>query len=123
MQRSGLPIGLASEGSFVTDLFAGMFRWNMEFLIFIDDERDLEVVGIAQGTANFSHCSLMTGLRSRPSQSRRVLPHTAWWCAPRARTTRMADLRLVAQDLVNKMGSHCPACRTIGYRLVEQFRA
>ncbi len=55
MQLSGLSFGLASEGSFGPDPFAGMFPWNVEFLIFLDDERGLEVVGVAQGAANFSH--------------------------------------------------------------------
>ena len=55
MQLSGLSLGLASEGSFGPDPFAGMFPWNVEFLIFIDDERGLEGVGVAQGAANFSH--------------------------------------------------------------------
>jgi len=55
MELAGLPLGLASEGSFGPDPFAGMFPWNVEFLIFLDDERDLEVVGVAQGKANFSH--------------------------------------------------------------------
>ncbi len=55
MRLSGLPLGLASEGSFGLDPFAGMFPWNVEFLIFLDDERGLEVVGVAQGAANFSH--------------------------------------------------------------------
>jgi len=55
MQLSGLLRGLASEGSFGADPFAGIFSWNVEFVIFIDDERDLEVVGVAQGAANLSH--------------------------------------------------------------------
>ena len=55
MQLSGLSLGLASEGSFDADPMVGMFPWNVEFLIFLDDERDLEVVGVAQGKANFSH--------------------------------------------------------------------
>jgi len=55
MQLSGLSLGLASEGSFGADPFAGMFPWNVEFLIFIDDERGLEVVGVAQGAASLSH--------------------------------------------------------------------
>ncbi len=55
MELSGLPLGLASEGSFGPDPFAGMFPWNVEFLIWSDNERGLEVVGVAQGTANFSH--------------------------------------------------------------------
>lgn len=55
MQLSGLSLGVASEGSFGLDPFAGMFPWNVEFLIFLDDERDLEVAGVAEGAANFSH--------------------------------------------------------------------
>ena len=55
MQLSGLPLGLASEGSFGPDPMVGIFPWNVDFLIFLDDECGLEVVGIAQGKANFSH--------------------------------------------------------------------
>lgn len=55
MELSGLPLGLASEGSFGADPFAGMFPWNVELLIWIDAERELEVVGVAQGNATFAH--------------------------------------------------------------------
>jgi hypothetical protein len=55
MELAGLTLGLANEGSFGADPFAGMLPWNVEFLIFLDDERGLEVVGVAQGKANFSH--------------------------------------------------------------------
>lgn len=55
MQLAGWPLGLASEGSFGLDPQVGMFPWNMEFLIWIDDVRELEVVGVAQGKANFAH--------------------------------------------------------------------
>lgn len=55
MQLSGLPLGLASEGSFGPDPMAGMFPWNVEFVIFIDDEAGLELVGLAQGKANHVH--------------------------------------------------------------------
>lgn len=51
MQLSGLELGLASEGSFGPDPFAGMVSWNVELLIFIDDIRAIEVVGFAQGNA------------------------------------------------------------------------
>ena len=54
MELSGLSLGLASEGSFGPDPM-GMFPWNVELLILVDDERGLEVVGVAQGAANFSH--------------------------------------------------------------------
>ena len=55
MELAGLPLGLASEGSFGPDPFTGMFPWNVELLVWIDDERELEVVGVAQGKATFSH--------------------------------------------------------------------
>ena len=55
MELSGLSLGLASEGSFGPDLMVGMFPWNVELVILLDDERGLEVVGAAQGKANFSH--------------------------------------------------------------------
>jgi hypothetical protein len=55
MKLAGLPLGLASEGSFGPDPFTGMFPWNVELLVWIDDERELEVVGMAQGKATFSH--------------------------------------------------------------------
>ena len=55
MELTGLPIGLASEGSFGPDPMVGMLPWNVEFLVWIDDGRGLEVVGMAQGKTNFSH--------------------------------------------------------------------
>lgn len=55
MELSWLPLGLASEGSFGSDPFAGMFPWNVEILVFIDDDRGIEVTGVAQGKTNFSH--------------------------------------------------------------------
>lgn len=55
MEMSGIPRGLASEGCFGPDPFAGMLPWNLELLIFIDDERGLEIVGRAQGKASFAH--------------------------------------------------------------------
>ena len=50
MTLSGLPLGVASEGSFGSDPFAGMMPWNLELLIFIDDLCGIEVVGVAQGS-------------------------------------------------------------------------
>ncbi len=55
MQLSGLKQGLASEGSFGPDPFAGMVPWNVELLIFIDDTREIEVIGFAQGNALSAH--------------------------------------------------------------------
>ncbi len=59
MELSGLPVGLASEGSFGPDPFTGMFPWNVELLVWIDDRLELEVVGMAQGAARSGH--LQTG--------------------------------------------------------------
>lgn len=55
MELSGLSLGLASEGSFGPDPMVGMFPWNVEFLIFIDDEQGLEIVGAAHGKAIHAH--------------------------------------------------------------------
>lgn len=55
MQLAGLPFGLASEGSFGPDPMMGMFPWNVEYLVWIDDLNDIELVGVAQAKANFAH--------------------------------------------------------------------
>ncbi|MDE2077693.1 MAG: hypothetical protein KGI91_11570 [Burkholderiales bacterium] len=55
MELSGLPVGLASEGSFGPDPFTGLFPWNVEMLVWIDDRLGIEVVGMAQGPAQGGH--------------------------------------------------------------------
>lgn len=55
MTVSGLPVGLASEGSFGPDPFTGMFPWNVEMLVWLDDRLGIEVVGMAQGPAQSGH--------------------------------------------------------------------
>ena len=55
MELADLPLGLASEGAFGPDPFAGMVPWNVEFLIWIDDGLGIEVVGIAEGKSNSAH--------------------------------------------------------------------
>lgn len=59
MELSGLSLGLASEGSFGVDPVAGLLPWNVELLVWIDAERELEVVGLAQGSSVFAR--LLTG--------------------------------------------------------------
>jgi len=59
MELADLPLGVASEGSFGVDPFAGIMPWNTELVIWVDAERDLEVIGLAQGPARFTH--LRTG--------------------------------------------------------------
>ena len=52
MALSGLPVGLASEGSFGPDPMTGLFPWNVELLIWIDDRLGIEVLAQAQGPAS-----------------------------------------------------------------------
>jgi len=49
MSLAGLPVGLASEGSFGLDPFTGLLPWNTELLVLVDDRLGLDVVGCAQG--------------------------------------------------------------------------
>lgn len=51
MELSGLSIGLASEGAFDTDPYTGMFPWNYELVILIDDIRKIELLGHYSGQA------------------------------------------------------------------------
>ena len=54
-ERSGLPLGLGSEGVFGPDPFTGLLPWNLEMVVMVDRERDIVVVGTAQGPASFGH--------------------------------------------------------------------
>lgn len=58
MALAGLPLGLASEGAFGPDPFTGFLHWDIELVIWIDDERGLEVVGMAQGPARSAHATV-----------------------------------------------------------------
>ncbi len=55
MELAGTSQGIASEGSFGPDPCTGMFPWNVELLVWIDDHEGIEVVGVAQGAANSGH--------------------------------------------------------------------
>lgn len=55
MELSGARLGLASEGSFSADPYTGLFPWNVELLVWIDDDLELEVVGMAEGAARSAH--------------------------------------------------------------------
>lgn len=55
MGLSGMRHGLASEGSFGPNPFMGLFPWNVELLVFVDDLLGIEIVGVAQDKAMSSH--------------------------------------------------------------------
>lgn len=55
MELAGCPRGLASEGAFMEDPVGGFFPWNVELLLYIDDELGMEVSGMAQGPARNVH--------------------------------------------------------------------
>ena len=51
MALAGCQRGLASEGAFMPDPLSGLFPWNVELLVAVDDVLGVEVVGMAQGPA------------------------------------------------------------------------
>lgn len=55
MQLTGAPVGLASEGAFGPDPFAGMMNWDSELLLWVDATRHLEISAWAQGPAQSAH--------------------------------------------------------------------
>lgn len=55
MRLAGLTRGVANEGSFGPDPFTGLFPWNVEIWVWLDDELGIEVVGMAQGSTRDGH--------------------------------------------------------------------
>lgn len=55
MRLADSRVGLASEGAFVADPYTGLIPWNVELVVFIDDDKRLELTGIAQGAAKSGH--------------------------------------------------------------------
>lgn len=51
MEIANSKIGIASEGLFTTDPYAGIFPWNNEIVLLIDDEINLQIVGFSSNTA------------------------------------------------------------------------
>ncbi|AOV17016.1 hypothetical protein BJI67_08050 [Acidihalobacter aeolianus] len=163
MQISEATLGLASEGSFGTDPFAGILPWNVEFLIFIDALREIEVVGVAEGQANSAHCMAEDWdavvsfarktrfpehhlvLRPESENDPRISKGIASWpdleaaftyalrqsinsrvflevdLRASANPTRMGNIRLAAENLVQKLRSQCPVCGTPGFWIVERI--
>lgn len=54
IEIAGCPYGLGSEGSFSPEIF-GLGTANVEFLILLDDDREIEIAGRAHGVGVFHH--------------------------------------------------------------------
>ena len=163
MNLSGLTLGLGSEGSFGPDPIMGMLPWNQELLVFIDDQRGIEVVGIAQGYAKSGHFlgsswheieayAQQAGfpqhhllLRPDNQDDSRIHDRLDSWDKLEsafnlalkqahsatvlvevdgrayANPTRMAMIAQAADNLAAKLCSHCPACNTPGFWVVEHL--
>jgi hypothetical protein len=61
IERTGLPLGLGSEGSFGAGPL-GFGSWNLELVVLVDATRGIEVVGAAQGPG--LHASARLGTRT-----------------------------------------------------------
>ncbi|AIA30807.1 DUF6671 family protein [Leptospirillum ferriphilum] len=55
MELARVSVGLASEGAFGPDPVMGAIPWNLECLVWIDDDLGIEVTGLAQGEACSGH--------------------------------------------------------------------
>lgn len=51
MEIAGTKLGLSSEGLFTVDPFSGLFPWNIELVLFVDQRDDLKVAGFSSSHA------------------------------------------------------------------------
>ena len=62
MRAAGLPVGLASEGTFGPHPAVPFFPVGMELLVFVDEGRDLIVhESLVDDATNFAHCEVAPG--------------------------------------------------------------
>jgi len=59
LELSGLPLALASEGSFAPGLF-GLGSWNLELVVLVDELRGIEIVGHAYQPGLHEHALVKT---------------------------------------------------------------
>lgn len=74
MELTGLRRGLGSEGSFAPDPFAGLFPWNLELLVWIDDDLGLEIVASAQGPGGGASATVSSWKELRAHAAREGFP-------------------------------------------------
>lgn len=60
MALTGTRLGIASEGAFDPDPFTEMLSWNSELVLWVDQDRSLEVAGFAQSAAQSIHRKIKT---------------------------------------------------------------
>jgi len=163
MELSGLSLGLASEGSFGPDPFSGMFPWNVELLVWLDDSLEIEVVSMAQGTARSAHLQSGDWVEVEAFAARVEFPSHQLVLRPQsqgdprinkgiadagrlrtcfdeclaqssnrevfievdlracANPSRMNHIEQAAHDLLQRMQSYCPDCRTPGYWVTQRL--
>lgn len=51
MEIAGTKLGLSSEGVFTADPFSGLFPWNNELVLFVDQSSDFEIGGFSSSHA------------------------------------------------------------------------
>jgi len=60
MELTGARLGIASEGAFGHDPFLGLLPWDTEMLLWVDDDRGIEVTGLARGPSQSMHREVKT---------------------------------------------------------------
>lgn len=60
MALTDAAVGIASEGAFGPDPFAGLMPWNTEMVLWVDSRQGTEVTGLAQGPAQSMQKTVMT---------------------------------------------------------------
>lgn len=58
MELLGLDIGIANEGAFINDPYAGVMPWNNELLVLIDHQHQLEITGFSGAPAQNNNAYL-----------------------------------------------------------------
>lgn len=68
------PLGLASEGAFGADPFTGFMSWDAEMVLWLDIERNIELVGFAEGPARNAHSKIKDWAAMREFSERAGFP-------------------------------------------------
>lgn len=55
VELTGLDSGLGSEGAFGADPVGGLVPWNTEVIVWFDRQRNIDIVGVAQGPGGGMH--------------------------------------------------------------------